>query len=30
MLPPLKKMAALSETKMLFHIFCFHPAGIPT
>jgi hypothetical protein len=23
-------MAALSKTKMLFHIFCCHPAGIPT
>jgi len=23
-------MAALSITKMLFHIFCCHPAGIPT
>ena len=25
-----KKMAALSKSKMLFHIFCCHPAGIPT
>jgi hypothetical protein len=25
-----KKMAALSKSKMLFHIFCCHPVGIPT